>query len=251
MYEAARRRFGRWARSLRDQQRIADIVAARYGETVGPGIFAGMRWPASSADGCVVPKLLGCYEEELHDVIRELADARPSLVVDVGCASGWYVCGLARALPDAQVIGFEIEPGAVARARANIVLNALPNARVEARFLTPEGFDDLLDRDGTDVLIIMDIEGGERDLLRLDLAPRLAAVSLLVELHDCLRPGVTPTLLERFEQTHSIELIDAVPRAPSLARYPRLDALSTADWNAAVDERRPAPMQWGLFRPHR
>jgi hypothetical protein len=171
--------------------------------------------------------------------------------VDIGCASGWYVCGLARSLPDAQVIGIEIEPGAVARARANIVLNELGNARVDERFLTPEGLEDLLDRDDGDVVVIADIEGGELDLMRLDLAPRLAGVTLLVELHDCLRAGVTPALLQRFERTHSIELIDTVPRTPSLARYPRLDALTPTDWDAAVDERRPAPMQWGLFRPRR
>src|SRR5262245_38771590 len=105
VYGFALRRYGRWARSLKEQQRVDDDVAKRYGETVGPGIFSGMRWPADSADGCVVPKLLGCYEEELHDAVRELAAARPSLVVDVGCASGWYLCGLARMLPEARVIG--------------------------------------------------------------------------------------------------------------------------------------------------
>jgi hypothetical protein len=101
------------------------------------------------------------------------------------------------------------------------------------------------------VVLIVDIEGGELELLRLDLAPRLAAVSLVVELHDFVRAGVTPTLLKRFEPTHSMELIDTVQRTPSVDRYPRLDALAASHWEAAVDERRPAPMQWAVLRPDR
>ena len=40
---------------------------------VADGPFAGLRLSVV-AEGCSLPKLLGCYEEELHPVIESLAD---------------------------------------------------------------------------------------------------------------------------------------------------------------------------------
>ena len=39
------------------------------------------------------------------------------------------------------------------------------------------------------------------------LAPALAGMDLIVESHECLLPGITHTLIERFKATHQITLV--------------------------------------------
>lgn len=50
-----------------------------------------------------VPNLVGSYESELHLQIEQLILERPQVVIDVGCAEGYYAVGLAQRLPDATI----------------------------------------------------------------------------------------------------------------------------------------------------
>ncbi len=67
---------------------------------VQSGPFAGMKLSQNEVwkDGNLGTKLLGCYEKELHgfieDEIKRLSN-RPSRIVDIGCAEGFYSVGLA------------------------------------------------------------------------------------------------------------------------------------------------------------
>jgi hypothetical protein len=52
-----------------------------------------------------------------------------------------------------------------------------------------------------------DIEGAEHDLLNPAAAPALAGMDLIVESHECLMPGITQRLLDRFSTTHHITVV--------------------------------------------
>jgi hypothetical protein len=56
-------------------------------------------------------------------------------------------------------------------------------------------------------LVLCDIEGAEKDLLDPDVAPSLKGMDLIVESHECLLPGITQLLLNRFKDTHQITLV--------------------------------------------
>ena len=56
-----------------------------------------------------VPKLIGSYEEEVHLIIEEIIRRRYSIVVNIGCAEGYYAVGFALRIPDAIVYAFDIE----------------------------------------------------------------------------------------------------------------------------------------------
>lgn len=60
---------------------------------------------------------------------------------------------------------------------------------------------------GQKVLVLCDIEGGEKDLLDPEKAPALKGMDLIVESHDCLLPGITQTLIDRFQASHAITLV--------------------------------------------
>jgi hypothetical protein len=98
------------------------------------------------------------------------------------------------------------------------------------------------------VALLADCEGYERTLLDPAAAPNLRGWSILVELHEFLDPGITQLLRERFESTHSIELIEGVSRDGS--DIPELAALPNAVREKLLGENRPGPMRWMALEPH-
>src|SRR5215218_9023943 len=105
----ARHRAG-WLRS--PMRRITRAYVASYGLTVRRGPFSGLRYPPADVANVttLVPKLMGSYERELHVPMERLLEPRPSIVVNAGCADGYYAVGLARRLPEATVHAFDLEP---------------------------------------------------------------------------------------------------------------------------------------------
>ena len=56
-------------------------------------------------------------------------------------------------------------------------------------------------------LIICDVEGDESEILDLSNYPTLNNIDILVESHECIKPGITKELLNRFSSTHHITII--------------------------------------------
>lgn len=253
------------ARADRHGQRImqqmgVDKVAAafteRYGLTVQGGPFAGMAYIEQATGSSFVPKLVGSYEAELQGVLKEFLapSAAPlGVVVDVGSAEGYYAIGLALHLPGTpRVLAFDINPGAQELCTALAAKNGIRD-RVEVEgACTPTRLQEILatnaaNNPGKDALVVCDCEGYELELLDPTVTPALASANILVELHDCYRPGITPTLVERFSPTHHIQLLDSVERKPS--DYPSLSFLPPDQQQIAVSEFRPGPQQWAFLYP--
>jgi hypothetical protein len=62
-------------------------------------------------------------------------------------------------------------------------------------------------------LVVVDIEGGELDLLDPNALPSLSNVKLLVETHDEITAGCLEAVRSRFARTHDITSVQARPRA--------------------------------------
>jgi hypothetical protein len=247
---ARRRRLRRWRRqqlTREGQARVAAELVEHNGPIVQGGPFAGLALPTSGSWGNLGPLLVGCYEEELHGVVEELIAARPQLIVNVGCAEGYYAIGLARRLPEATVYAFDIDENA----RQLTYHTARINGVEERVHLKGECTSETLGRIVTsETLLVVDCEGCELELLRPDRALSLRTATILVELHDALHPQISSRLLSRFSATHAIELVSY--RRPLRKDYPALKDLCPADRIIAVDEMRPAepyPTEWAVLRP--
>jgi SAM-dependent methyltransferase len=188
--------------------------------------------PVTTGSG--VPKLLGCYEQELHSLIDSWSGY--DRVINIGCGEGWYAVGLARRMPDAEVWGFDISPearNACARAAA---VNGV-SIHIEAT-ADPQTVQCLV---GPNTLVIADAEGAEVDVLDPAVTPGLVSADILVETHDFLRPGATETMLRRFsDRPHT--LIEQQPRNP--AEFPVLARLTALDQHRALSEGRPRDQRW-------
>jgi glycosyltransferase involved in cell wall biosynthesis len=219
-------------------------VATRWGLVVQSGPFAGMKYLPTSACGPLLPKLLGCYEAELHGTLERAARRPYRRVVNVGCGEGYYAVGLARLLPGVQVYAFDTEELARSLCAQLAALNGvaervLVGGKCEAARLRELA--------GPGTLVLCDCEGGERELLRPELVPGLRQCDILVELHDAVSPGTSQAVLSRFEPTHEVTRIGHGGRDwtehAALRDRPHLDQL------LAMWEGRSGPTPWAWMTP--
>lgn len=196
-------------------------------------------------DGDVTGKLLGVYEDELHAAIEAAIAANPDLVINVGSAEGYYATGLARRLPQARVIAADLESAAHEIVKINCEANGITNVHTHGG-VDPESLASLL-REGARSLIVSDCEGYESVLLDPVQVPALAEAWILVETHDCLDPGITERIADRFSATHRITKIEQSGKDPYQFEF--LRTLSDCDKWCLVHEGRPETGYWLWMEP--
>jgi hypothetical protein len=222
---------------------IAAWLAQQQGSKVSSGPFLGMELleEVSWADGDLVPKLLGCYEEELHPAITNTVARNPAAVVNVGCAEGYYAVGFARLLPQARIISLDTDPKAQTICRRAAEVNAVGNRLRVGGPCRADGMRELVSESGP-TLLFVDCEGAETQILDPLAVPELRRCDIIVECHDFLDRSITSTLSKRLSSTHHIENIIEGARNPN--RFPLLRHLASADRWLAVNEDRPQMMNW-------
>lgn len=229
--------------------RINRAFARHNGLTVRRGPFAGMRFPESARTRIkhLVPFLTGSYEHELHPGLTTLLGRSYDRVVDIGAAEGYYAVGLARALPSARVTAFEMLPVAQQQCRRMAEENGVAD-RVEVRGKC--GPADLASLGGESLLVFCDAEGAEQELMDPERVPALRSATAIVELHEWARPGVSGTIVRRFEPTHEIELVHGGARY--MSDYPELMEVPGVTFEhreLGVSEIRHSPCVWAILTP--
>lgn len=143
---------------------LTSLAREKTGCAVRQGVFAGMRYVEGSQGSAYIPKLLGIYERELTSQVESLIARRPSLIVDMGAAEGYYAVGLARRLPSSQVVAFEMEPAGRQALHEMVRINEVhERVTVRGRCEPEDLASELRGRDH--VAIICDVEGYEEKLL--------------------------------------------------------------------------------------
>lgn len=232
----------KWGRNNKKFAQLKEIFISQNGKAVLDGPFAGMVYLSCPVYINTIPKLLGCYEAELHSVLGHIIKTHYAEIINIGCGEGYYAVGLAMRLPKGLVYAFDTDP--VARqlckdlARANnvtdrvVVEKECDIKKLSSFFL--EG-----------ALIICDCEGYELEILRPDLIPGLENCDMLVELHDFVDPNISRTIEKRFDATHDITLVNSTERDPFI--YPQLRSFSSEDKHLVVSEFRPGVMRWAFM----
>ena len=231
-------------------QAIADRWVERAtAETVVAGPFAGMRYLVDPSALCL-PKLLGSYERELSEVFEALAREGHRRIVNVGAAEGYYAVGLARSIPDSEVLAYEADPPRRELMARIAELNGVPD-RVGIRGECDIESLRLAVGDGP-CLVLMDVEGAEEGLLDPSAIPGLQRCTILVELHPHAVEGIGALIRGRFDDTHAIDEVVDEPRTwedfplrvPAAIRLLFREALVNT-----MNERRPAHTPWLVMRP--
>ena len=122
------------------------------------GLFAGMLCNTTTLSSVLLAKYQGTYEAELQDLIFELA-ADVQTFVDIGCAEGYYVNGIAHWLK-IPCVGVDINPAArdlvleTAQVNGQASLVSFQSS-IPAAISTAQG----------KVLILIDVDGHEREVI--------------------------------------------------------------------------------------
>lgn len=196
--------------------------------TVLQGPFAGLIYPAAKSRGSALyPKLLGTYENELHPFFQEIFKEDYRMVVDIGCAEGFYLVGLGRKYRDIPLIGFDPDSEALQLTRELAAAN-----RIEAERLQLFGgfsADLLVGKLPTRSLVVCDCEGFEETVFEAKNMGLWKDSDLMIECHDFLIPGITRDLVARLSVTHVVKTVKEV------------EAKEKISWPLAVSFRRARP----------
>jgi hypothetical protein len=191
----------------------------------------------------LLPKIVGCYEAELHGILTQVISRNYDLVLNIGCSEGYYAIGLSLRLPNACVFAFDIDPLARQHCHKIASLNHVSDRVTIQGECTMDQLQELV---GDSTLIICDCEGCELQLLRPDSAPCLRACDLIVELHDCFDPCTSKVVTGRFAQSHDTVVLNRASRDPAV--YPLLDGLTSYRQRLAVSESRwGTPCKWAFM----
>lgn len=218
---------------------VANTIQAREGTDILQGPFKGMHYAVPAAEGSRAARLLGAYEASLVPVIEVIIKRKYGLIIDVGCAEGYYAVGLARRMPKSRVLARDASEKAQGLCRALAAANGVEERVEVGGIMTHADFDICKTRRS---VVICDIEGAEDSLLDPVLAPGLVQADILVECHDCIKPGLTAKIRDRFAETHSVREIG---RALDDSGFPEwMEDLSDMDRLIALWEWRMGPTPW-------
>lgn len=216
---------------------------AKMGAAVQSGPFAGMTLVQETSwyGGDLLTKLLGIYEMELHGPISEAISYNPTVVINVGCAEGYYAVGLSLCLPQATVHVFDIDLEAL-----QVCEKAAAANRVDGKLRLEKGCSgtavNRLVQSSKRCVLFVDCEGCEHGLL-LELSPNeMVRTIFIVETHETVVPGVTDDLMNRFKDTHHIRSITQGARNPH--EIEMLSGLPEDMQWLAVSEGRPQTSKW-------
>lgn len=224
---------------------IQNTLLQQQGMAVLEGPLKGLDFLPQSAEGCHIAKLLGCYEQPLLPYIEQAIQANYPTILNIGCAEGYYAAGMARRMAGTKVLAFDLNPKAQQVCAGLAAKNGVADRVSVGALFKPEDFASYA---GQRVLVLCDIEGAERDLLDPELAPALIGMDLIVESHECLRPGITKLLIDRFAPTHDVTVVEDNGQRQLMNAPAWFNNLAHLDQLLATWEWRSGPTPWLVMK---
>lgn len=153
---------------------------------------------------------------------------------------------MAKRMPNTQVLAHDLNPKAQEISAALAQKNSVSDRVTIGGLFSPEDF---AAHAGQDVLLMCDIEGAERELLDPEAAPALKSMDIIVESHECLIPGITQLLIDRFKATHQITLVQDDGQRQLVKPPQWFINLAHLDQLLATWEWRSGPTPWLVMKP--
>ena len=238
---------------VQHRYRLGQQLSEALNGTVAYGPFTGTRlalmnhWSAADRGGM----LLGMYEKEILEQLEILSRGR-EVLIDVGAADGYYAVGSLASGMFESAICFEVNPDGQEMIRQQAKLNGvcqqvtvLGEANTNIAHLIRTN----LSADASRCVVLMDIEGGEFELLNDSFLAEFGDASLIVEIHDFLngQEGALDLLLDRLSGYYDCKFVEQGARNPNV--FPELREWSDDDRWALCSESRSNVMRWLVCTP--
>lgn len=224
---------------LFEQRQLAVRISPESRVLSGP--FKGMIYPdLISAGSALLPKIIGSYESELHDIFSSvLLTGKYDTLLNIGCGEGYYAVGLARYPQYKKVLA--VDNHLVTLRLCRYMANA---NKVQRKMSFYNSIEECLESESLHerTVVICDCEGCELDVLDPTIAPEYAKTDILVECHGFLDSSITTRLYKRFSATHTIKKIVNKPKKNYTS--PELTALQLKITPEMLLEHRPEKVSW-------
>ena len=191
------------------------------------GIFKGMKYPKfRSRNSSLYSKLIGSYELELDEVMKEVLDTDYKEIIDVGCAEGYYAVGLAMKFPNVNVLAYDIEAESRQLTKEMAELNGVGDRVIVGNSFTAETLSKHPMKDRT--LLICDTEGFEKYLFTEESIKNLKNCDLIIETHDWVDINISTDLENLFKDSHDIQIVRSIGDNIKAKNY-KFEELKDAD----------------------
>ncbi len=238
--------------SLVDRRRrqVSNSVADFHKNTVAYGPLRGLKLRTDShwgaADRGVMA--LGLYEREVLEVLEALPRSR-DVFIDLGAADGYYGVGVLVNQLFAKTYCYEITPKGRDTIQANADLNGVADRVLIRGEATLQFFEEIPADERARALLLVDIEGGEFDVINEATFAAFAQAVVLIEIHDWIAGAEAKIAKLRAdaEATHSVTTL--VTSTRDLSGFRELRMLNDNDRWLLCSEGRPRLMSWLRFDP--
>lgn len=194
-------------------------------------------------------KILGMYELEVQKTIENLCKKKNiKIVVNYGAAEGFHLTGILKNKLAKFGIGVEIDKNSISTLGKNLKLNKLEKkVEVLEKLNLNKISDHIKNKDIKKTLFLIDIEGGEYDLINSDTIKFINKSFLIIELHPFMSNlRKQNKFYNLLKQNYNIKSITSSSRDPFVKG---LEDLTDDERWMIISEGRPMQMNWLICSP--
>ena len=189
-------------------------------------------------------QILGTYESELHDWIKEVIENQEKFksIINIGSGGGYYVVGFALYAAFENLLAIDTSEFSNEYLKRSLKLNNQSNSVLISTDLKNIESDKYIN--GRNLWFI-DCEGCEKQIL-LQSNIDFSLSDIIVETHEFVHFDIVKEIEEKFCNSHSIEFVESVPDMKKVISYKR-DLLvneSKATRFQLLAEKRNVEMKW-------
>jgi hypothetical protein len=221
-------------------------VWEHYGGEIAYGLFKGVKinnrsdWSGAKDIG---PKVFGLYENQ---ILRWIQQKKFDLFIDVGAADGYYALGILSSKIASRAVTFEISVNDREITKASAIINNVDDKIFIKGEATSSEIIEVL-KSCNNGLIIMDIEGGENNLITSELLEAAKNCCLVIEIHEVVDKDIQFNMLELCKEFHNFEELTGLER--DFPRDKFTEKLTDNERSLLLSEGRPYAMSWVALSP--
>lgn len=126
-----------------------------FNNQIADGPFKGAKQAGFAHGSTLCPKILGSYENELSNRIKNLTRNK-SCFIDIGCAEGYYTTGIGLKYDVPVIIGVDISNPAIEQAKKSAEIN-----NISKKCIFETSIENASNHLSTNCLAMIDVDGDE------------------------------------------------------------------------------------------
>ena len=232
-----------WEYNKRDQKIVCKKISP--GKKILRGPFKGVQYASfNSAGSSLLAKILGSYEDELHETIYSVLHNNYSEIIDVGCAEGYYAVGFAGKSKAKKIYAFDTDKRAIELCMQNAAVNEVNSKIIPGDFCSDQTLADF--KFTGHGFIFSDCEGYEKTLFNNKNSHNLGTCDMIIEMHHLVHPDIKEYLQNLFSKSHHIHIIPS--RLKFVDDYPELASIGKEYYRDSIISERDTRQEWMFLK---